>query len=161
MADAGDGDLDVLGAAVAHNLTHFGAGKGEREQFGSAVAGAGGAVPGLGASGPFRTGTTVQVHLRGGVGGGFAVLSAAFASAVTPNSPLPGLTSYLDSGFVLRLLLLAGAPGAAGQGGADFALPIPAFAAGLGFHLQAYPIEPGTAPLVVAQTGGLRIAIGH
>ncbi|MFO1077349.1 MAG: VCBS repeat-containing protein [Planctomycetota bacterium] len=161
FADAdGDGDLDLVGPFLGNNLTYQGPTKGGREQFGAAVPGTGGALPGLGATGPFRTGATMTVRLRGGVGGGFAVLSAAFATTSAPNVPLPGLTNYLDQGFVLTLMFLSGTPGSAGEGAADLPLQLPPSAAGLGFFLQAWPVDPSAAPLTVAQTGGLRIAIG-
>jgi len=156
----GDGDLDVLGKHLATNTKYGGERKGVRHQYGAALAGVGGALPTLGATGPFRVGGTAQVRMRGGIGAGIGVLNASFADAVQPNLPLPGLTSYLGPSFPLSLLFLGGTAGAPGTGSAAFAIALPPVAQDLTFYLQAFVLETNVVPLSVTQTQGLRIHVG-
>ena len=61
----GDRDMDLITNSVVRNRTFEGADAGQRKQVPGGVAGAGGIVPTLGASGPFRVGCDATLRLRG------------------------------------------------------------------------------------------------
>lgn len=75
----GDGDEDLIGSNLHRSRVFEGSDGGLRCQRGGALAGAGGVVPTLGASGPFRLGETVTLRLNGATGhvhGGLLVSEA-------------------------------------------------------------------------------------
>lgn len=61
----GDGDTDIVAERIVRNRTFNRAESGARRQGVDGTAGAGGMTPTLGASGPFRAGNLVQLHLTG------------------------------------------------------------------------------------------------
>jgi hypothetical protein len=75
-----------------------GVGAGRRLQSHPGVAGEGGAVPVLGATGPFRSGETEVLRLTGVPGPTVAILGLSLGEADLPGLPLPGLTSRCEVG---------------------------------------------------------------
>jgi hypothetical protein len=156
----GDGDPDHIGQRAVHNVRFFGAGAGQRLQYGAGVAGEAGAVPVLGARGILRPGNVVQLALTGVPGPTIAALDLSFAPASLPNVPLPGLTLLIDPTNLLTITVPISMPGD-GRGAASLALPIgldPGFA-GAVFYLQAFVLDTA-APTVITQTNGLRLQVG-
>lgn len=156
----GDGDLDMMGDHVVRNNLFAGSSAGSRLQYGAGTTGSSSAVPTLGATGPFRVGSTVRVRLRGGIGGGFAAIRASFQPANQPVPGFPGLTRYLHQSFDLATVVLDGPTDVAGEGAADLFLTIPNWMQGLPFYMQAYVLEPNTSPLTVSQTCGVAVHVG-
>ena len=61
----GDRDMDLITSSIIQNRIFEGADAGARRQAPGGVAGMGGVVPTLGASGPFRVGFNARLRLRG------------------------------------------------------------------------------------------------
>jgi FG-GAP-like repeat len=96
----GDGDADVLGQDALFNdvivdgLRFDGPTAGVRLQYGAGTAGTGGAVPVLGASGPFRVGETAALRITGLPGGKLGLITIGQAQSDLPGTPWLGSTAY-------------------------------------------------------------------
>ena len=152
----GDGDVDLIGAKVYRNFTKVQVGGPRRLQFGLGLAGSLGIVPRLGAQGSVSVGATINVILRGGLGGRASVLAVGTQLASTP---LVGGTAYLVPDFYMPLAL-SGPIGVAGEGSWDLPIgPLPASLVGTSVYLQAGVDDP-QAPMGIALTNGLELNIG-
>ena len=152
----GDGDPDGLanGLVIRNNRFH-GASAGYRLQYGVGIPGSAGIVPVLGELGPFRVGSTVELRLRGGLGGASAVLAVGETPA---NSPLLGGTLLVNPAFTIPIQL-GGAPGVPGTGGFTLPFLVPPFLSGVHLFHQAGVFDAGALQGVSA-TNGLEIRIG-
>jgi len=154
----GDGDVDVMTDRLFQNTRFHGDAAGLRRQYGTGVAGTGGMIPTLGATGPFRVGSTQTFHMTGGVGAGSAVVTWGLAESNVLNKPLGGLVAYnwpwLHKNRVPYPM--SGAPGEAGTGSFSLTLPISSAYAGVSLYYQLYVIDPG-APQYWSHSGGLQI----
>ncbi|MCU0864741.1 MAG: VCBS repeat-containing protein [Planctomycetes bacterium] len=158
----GDGDVDLLGRAILRNTRFDGAVAGVREQFGTAIAGSGGARPTIHAAGPFRVGANITTGVRGGVGQGLVILLASLQPATPPTAPIPGFSLYLEAPIVLDFGVLSGGFGAAGEGSASFLpLLLPPAAAGLTICEQALVFDAAGIAPGLTHTQGLRLLIGQ
>lgn len=110
----GDGDEDLIASNLHRSRVFEGSDGGLRCQRGGAMPGAGGVVPTLGASGPFRVGETVTLRLNGATGhvhGGLLVTDAGTAPLVSAGG------MHAPSRYARRsLLTTSGTPGGAGVG---------------------------------------------
>lgn len=125
--------------------------------YGDGLAGSGGFVPTLSATGCPVPGASLDLHVAAALGGGIGVLALGTDPAAVP---LFGGT-LLVTPIVSSTILLAGAPFAAGEGHVAAPLVLPANPAitGLSIHGQAAVLDPG-AVQGIALTPGLRIVIG-
>ena len=158
----GDGDEDLIGDTVVDNARFVAPTSGVRRQYGSGVPGTGGAIPVLGAAGPLRFGEAPEVRLTGALGGTMGILAVGVSEVVIPNSPFPGLTSYVDATdvpFVMVPLPIGGPTGVAGAG--ELIIPVGVTLSminGLYSH-QYFLFDPGSPSLLTA-TNGLMLLYG-
>lgn len=142
-------DIDLLGPGCG----------GLAYEFGQGLAGAGGVVPRLDAMSCPAIGTTVQLRVSGGIGGGVGVLlggQATFAYGAL------GGTGYVLPPFDLQVLVpLGGAAGSPGQGAGLVPVAVPADASLLGrdFYFQAGVVD-SSAPANVSLTQALEVRLG-
>jgi hypothetical protein len=92
----GDGDPDLIGVHTTKNRRIEGPAAGSRLQFHNGTPGEAGAVPLLGAVGPFRVGIVEELRLTSVPGPTLAVLGISLGTLQQPDVPLPGLTLWLD-----------------------------------------------------------------
>ncbi len=152
----GDGDADLVGKNL-HLGTRFEAPRaGYRRQYGEGAPGSGGAVPVLGASGPFRTGQSAELVLSGAVGGTFALLVFGLNESDHADFPKPGIQSYCDPWLGWFLIPVSGPPGVPGAGLSRLPYSVPAQAAGYSFFHQVLVYDPG-APYRLSATNGLEL----
>jgi large repetitive protein len=158
----GDGDTDVSGAALAYGWNFEGPSAGRIRQYGLGTAGAGGARPVLGGTGPVRPGSaTASVRLRRGLGGTAALLVVGTAETALPNTPFPGITAYVGGTLAFVPFVAQGAPGVAGDGRIDIPIPVPLLAtlANTSVFLEIFLIDPAAASFLTA-TNGLEVQVG-
>ncbi|MEM7309847.1 MAG: VCBS repeat-containing protein [Planctomycetota bacterium] len=158
----GDGDVDAVGAELIAGHRFDGPADGEVLQYGSGVAGSGGLVPVLGASGPVRPGSSdAALRLAVALGGATTFLAVGAAEAELAGFPALGLTALVDPGTLLAVLDVPAGGAGAGQGAWE--LPIPAAVtlalAGQAAYYQVFVLDPGAAPLI-SQTTGVEILYG-
>ncbi|MEM7310776.1 MAG: FG-GAP-like repeat-containing protein [Planctomycetota bacterium] len=160
----GDGDTDLMGEYIAKSAAfHPSYGDGARVQAHAPTSGAGGMVPILGATGPFRAGESVQLRLSGAVGGALSVLVFSPHQASLLDFPVVGANLYVDPfqpGFAQVQVPLAGAPGAPGAGTFGVGgFVVPAEIAGLTFYHQVFVID-FSAPGAVVSSNLLALTYG-
>ena len=154
---------DVLGkhrpAGAGFDIGAYEAGAcwGTAASYGAGLAGSGGLVPTLGASGCPDVGATVLVQLGQGLGGAPALLLVGNAPA---SQPKWGGTLLAAPTLVVPLVL-SGPSGTPGAGGATLAGTEPADAALIGAAAwwQAL-VADGAAPAGLALSPGLALVIG-
>ncbi len=137
-----DGDPDLVAGRVARSRRFEGVAAGRRTQHHAGVAGEAGAVPVLGATGPFRSGFVEQLRLTGVPGPTLAILGLSLGEVELPGVPLPGLTLRLDP----STLLVAGwaiTQDGDGRAAAMTTMPILLIPGQLGFvyYLQAFVLD--------------------
>ncbi|MGE3175646.1 MAG: FG-GAP repeat domain-containing protein [Planctomycetota bacterium] len=142
----GDGDDDLVGSYVTRSVQHHGITAGRSRQSLAGTVGEAGAVPVLGASGPFRGGEVEQVLLSGIPGPTFAVLAMSLGTGHLSGVPLPGMEVYLDLGTVITStqVLLADGQGRA-AGSAAFPVLLPHGLLGLTIHSQGFVFDAAAA----------------
>jgi len=154
----GDGDVDLVNNdGIVRNHLIDGPSAGMRIQFRSGLPGTGGMTPVLGATGPFRPGSQITLHVRRGRGAGKVWILAGRTVTTVPWS---GGTIYTDP---IRTIegVLAGPRGMAGAGSLDVpAGVVPASHAGAAFTVQAVIRDP-RAVQGYSMTQALRITIGE
>jgi len=158
----GDGDDDALSEFVRHGRGFEGVTGGGRVQYGTSFPGTDGRAPTLGATGPFRAGETVEFRVRGGLGGATCTFAISRAPAELPDTPVAGLTSYVDPAdawFQTVTVTLSGTPGQPGVGTAVIPFTVPAGYSGSSEYFQAVINDPG-APNGMSATNGLQIDFG-
>ncbi len=163
----GDGALDIVRAAYPASLRLLcdpvpGMPPGAYDQYGMAATVGSPAFPILGAKGPFRSGETVRVILRGGVGGSLAILAISTGRLASPIAWPQSHSLYLDAASPSTLLLpvqLGGAVGVpdAGTATLDFAIP-PGFS-GVELHHQAAVADPNN-PTGISLSNAFHILYG-
>jgi hypothetical protein len=158
----GDGDVDALGRYAIDGLRFGGPSAGGAAQYGAGSTGAGGAVPLLGAKGPFATGTPeATIRVRRLLAGAPAFLLLSLAKGSFGGVPAPGVTLLVAPPlFVLPLPLAPGPAGTPGEGGYDIPIVTNGSLAGVRVFLQVYgsaPLEPGG----VASSNGLELLHGN
>lgn len=157
MADIdGDGDADVIADDLVENFTIDGPAAGARRQYGAGIPGTGGAVPQIGASGPFRVGETSTLHVRGGLGGAFCFVTIGFSESLSVNTPFAGLTAYNDPWFRRLPTVLNGIPGTAGSGGWDIDFVVNPVFSGLNLYYEAWVVD-SAGPGGLVHSGGLEL----
>lgn len=155
-----DGDTDLVGAFTTRSNRFAGAAAGNRLQFFAGTPGEGGAAPVLGATGPFRVGSTEVLRLTGVPGPTIALLGLSLGTTTLPGVPLPGLTLRLDPAS----LIVADWPIAqSGQGRAAAMTTLPILLMnglqGYTFYLQAFVFDPA-APQLFTQSNLLQKNVG-
>jgi len=160
-ADAdGDGDIDLIGEYMVRNRRFARDAAGRRVQKHSGIAGENGATPVLGGTGPYRAGGAHTLHLTGVPGPTVAIIGLSILEANLVDSPLPGMTLYLDPGW----LMIGSWPiTQSGQGRAaamsTLALPIFPGTQGWTFYLQAF-VPDAAAPSLFTHSNLLALRIG-
>ncbi len=83
------------------------------------------------------------------------------AEAAFPDTPVPGMTSYVSGLLSFLPFTKLGAPGVAGAGTVDIPIPIPILAvlANASLYLQAALHDPA-APFLVTASNGLELRVG-
>ena len=152
----GDGDLDAVGTQIARNVLHDGPAAGYRVQYGTGFPGSGGVVPVIGDVGPFRTGVSGTLTLRGARGGATAFLIIGGAPLDLPTPYGGNLYTTPD---VVVSFTLDGPAGQAGRGGFDLDWYMPPGFEGLTIYHQWAIFDAGAA-FGVAATSGLHVTIG-
>lgn len=155
-----DGADDLIGTVLLRNRRWSAAAAGRRIQRYAGVAGEDGAVPVLGATGPFRVGATEVVTLTGVPGPTLSVLAISLGELVQPNVPLPGLILHVD--LASALIGTLPIPGD-GQGHATAQASLPLFLLnglqGFTFYMQAFVFD-AAAPQAVSQTNMVVKTVG-
>jgi hypothetical protein len=145
-----DGDDDALG--VAWNLGDNalvlsraidGPATGLRRQYGEGSPGSDGYPPVLGATGPFRVGETIELRVRGGLGGATVVIGIGPNSTALANVPYAGMTAYAWPAERRLVMKLSGPAGVPGVGSATLSVVVPPSLAGVTNFHQAFVIDPG------------------
>jgi hypothetical protein len=129
------------------------------DPYGAGLAGAGGLVPSLDATGTAAPGGSITLEIRDFVGGAFTILLVNFA----PASLLAfGGTVLVDvgPGLVLWPMSLPGSPGVAGEGDLDVTETVPADLDCVSVYLQQLGFDTA-APRGVSMTNGLEIHFGE
>lgn len=156
-----DGDLDFVGSNSFENRRFSGPSAGGLLQYGLGTPGTGGAVPLLGASGPFRPGSkTATLNLVQAKGPEPTYLAVSTASTALPNVPLPGLTSLVDPAGLLALVAIPATGLGTGNGQWHLSINVDPGLAGSTFFHQVFAIDVGI-PGLVAQSNGLEIRYGQ
>jgi hypothetical protein len=160
----GDGDADLLGKEMADldvivcGLRFDGATAGVRWQYGAGTAGTGGAVPVLGASGPFRVGETAILRFAGLPSGKLGLFTVGLAASDLSGKPWLGSTAY-NWPWVTYFFLVSppGEPGAPGSSelGLSYVVPPELPPVGPLYH-QVWFADPG-APFGRVGSNGLLI----
>jgi hypothetical protein len=152
----GDGDLDAIGEVSARGFAAGAAAGGVRRQFGASWRGAPGEGPVLGATGPFRAGSTAVVLGSRAPGGAAALFSIGLQSASEPSPyggdlwVTPALTFSVGFGGPLGV-------DRAGKLALSFAAP-PEFA-GATFYSQLFAVDPAS-PSGFGVSNGLQLTFG-
>lgn len=153
-----DGDLDIVGALTSEGRRFHGASAGGAKQYGAGTPGSGGAVPLLGASGPFRAGSTsATLNLVRAKGPAPTFLVVGAAEGNVPNYPLAGLNALVDPFSFLALVQIPAAGSGVGDGEWHLNIDVDPGLAGNTFFHQAFVVDVGI-PGLVAQSNGLRIS---
>lgn len=153
-----DGDLDIVGALTTESRKFHGASAGGAKQYGAGTPGAGGAVPLLGASGPFRSGsTTATLNLVRTKGPAPTFIVVAGAQGFVPNSPLVGLTTLVDPAAFLALVQIPAVGSGVGDGEWHLNINVDPGLVGNTFYHQVFVVDTWVSELVV-QSNGLRIS---
>ena len=113
--DDNEGFFTRFGQRLIRN-TRFHRDGGERRQYGEAGVGLGGAIPNLGAIGPFRVGEVASTILTGLPGGAFGGLIVGLEPVDLNETPLPGLSLYVYPPLVAMPFTVAGTVGDVGEG---------------------------------------------
>jgi hypothetical protein len=155
-----DGDTDLVGAFTTRSNRFAGTAAGNRLQFFAGTPGEGGAAPVLGATGPFRVGSTEVLRLTGVPGPTLALLGLSLGTTTLPGVPLPGLTLRLDPAS----LIVADWPivqNGQGRAAAMTTMPILLMNGlqGYTFYLQAFVFDPA-APQLFTQSNLLQKNVG-
>ena len=158
----GDGDVDSIGRSLVESRRFDTVADGVIQQFEPGVAGTGGVVPVLGATGPLRPdSTTASIRLRRAVGGAPVFIFHSPNFLVQPDTPFPGTTLFLAPPFTIDVTAVSGAAGQAGAG--EFDAPLqPSFltnAAGQTLYFQAAVLDLAS-PSLFSVTNGLRLTLG-
>lgn len=157
----GDGDLDVFTAErLIAGTRFFGADAGLRRQFGTAGQGAGGHVPGFGATGPFRAGEQLTLRLTGTPGGTLVSLVFALSAQQTLDWPFPGMVAYAYPMLLALPFPTSGAFGTPGTGRMQVTFAVPASVAGATFYHQVHVYDPSLA-IPLNYTAGLELRYGR
>lgn len=155
-----DGDLDAFGPRITHNTTRHGASGGYAFQYGSGNPGSNGSIPILGTSGAPRSGSTVTLRGRLGLGGAPSLISIGTSASNLPNVPVQAVTTLNGPwiGF-LTGFTNSGSAALPASGSVDIPILIPPSLVGLGFNLQ-WAIGDPAAPGQMTASNGVRIVIG-
>lgn len=156
----GDGDVDVLGSYPIRNARFHGIAAGSRILEGIGTIGEAGSRPLLSAVGPFRTGVTERMLLRGVPGPSVAILGYSLAPGNVPDFPFLGTTLLLDPSNVVTLQIPLPVPSEGrGAGWADVPVTLPPGLFGVTFYLQFYAYDP-TAPASVTCSNRMVKTVG-
>lgn len=161
----GDGPADVVNLSYGRTQTFHLAPvgfAGSYSQFGINGTGASGAIPVLGARGPFRALSTVEVRFRGGPPSAAALFGIAGGLLTTPQTLAPGHELYLDltQPNILVPMTASGILGVPGSGRFDITFLIPPGIQGVTlYHHAAFgdatiPGGIGTSNAFVVTYGG-------
>jgi len=159
-----DGDADVIGRGPSglDNMRVLsraieGPAVGARRQYGEGTGAPSGCVPLLGAVGPFRVGSTMQLRMRGGVGGATGYIALSALEAATPATPFPGMTLYVGQPLRKLPIKLDGPLGVpcVGEKTRQFVIP-PGYAGRTLFHQLV--LNDASAPNGVVCSNGLEIS---
>ncbi len=136
----GDGDRDVLGPLVVRSQRYSIPFDGVSEQYGHGTPGAGGVVPKLGATGPFRAGFVADIRAVGAPGAAPVLIVLGLAPIDWAEFPLAGMTGFARPDVVIPTVA-TGAPGVPGVGDASFGVLVPAGIVALDVYHQAFVID--------------------
>lgn len=158
-ADA-DGDIDVVGRGVLRGQRFSTPAQGRIRQFGTGTAGAGGAIPRLGAQGPAIAGSpSYELRLRGAPGAAPTVLLVGTREQSLTNFPFQGMTLWVGGNTASIPLPIGGAANVPGAGALSLPIPIQPSSIGTTLFLQTWHLD-ATAPTLVIQSNGLEVTTG-
>lgn len=155
-----DGADDLIGTVLLRNRRWSAAAAGRRIQQYAGVAGEDGAVPVLGATGPFRVGETEVITLTGVPGPSLAAIAISLGAQVQPNVPLPGLILHVDLATAVIGTLPITENGL-GHAAAQASLPLQLINGlqGFTFYMQAFVFD-AAAPQAFSQTNMVVKTVG-
>lgn len=128
---------------------------GSATTYGVGCAGSGGIVPELAWSGCPSSGSFVELSIRNGLGGSFAVL---VFGALQANQPLGAGCSLLVAPLLPANVTIPLTPGGPGQGNASAGLVMPTLPPGITFTMQALIADPATG-IGGSVTNGIEIFV--
>jgi hypothetical protein len=155
----GDGDTDLLGSHVFKNRHFESTSGGMRRQLPGGIAGAGGVIPTLGASGPFRVGESAEIVLTGTAGAMHGLFHQYYL-----GDPPPPFTGGHQPGHIYGYypstpVTTSGTPGEVGTGKWSLPFTVPGYIAGRTKVYQADLFDPA-ARGGIARTNKLVITYG-
>ena len=154
-----DGDADLCGPDTVTSRAFDGLAAGHRRQYGDGGPGTGQRRPILSLTGPIRSTLQPDIRLRSAVGGSVAFLLVGTGEANVPSPFLPGVTAYIAGLDLILGYGLGGTLGAAGAGGVDIAVPIPAGLGGTQLFLEFLVFDAG-APTAWSFSNGCELYVG-
>lgn len=156
----GDGDLDLVGDRVVRGVRFHGLAGGVRRQYGVGSAGEGGVTPVLGAVGPFRSGSPIEVRLSGVPGPSMALLAFGSTAGSTVPPIRPGAPLLIEpSTLGWDWLPIPGIGEGRGAAAAIYPVVVPGRLAGLRIALQAIVLDT-SAPRGVTTSNGVALTVG-
>lgn len=154
----GNGAVDMAATHLFRNRTLSDDDGGFCEQYGEATPTAGGNRPTLGAIGPFRVGSAVELVLSGAVGGSLGVLTIGMQPSSVVDHPKVGLTAYNLPWAYFRVAIVGGPSGQEGAGLWRLPFAVPPQAAGIDLYHQFIVLDP---VMNMACSNGLRLHYGN
>ncbi|MFO1011665.1 MAG: VCBS repeat-containing protein [Planctomycetota bacterium] len=153
----GDGDLDFVTDRVVKNRSFIPATAGRRRQLGTSDAGSGGVRPTLGASGPFRSGSTTNLRVTGARP---LTTGRLYATPESAPSPIPTVGMHVARGLTMIVpFTTSPGNGADGSGTWSSAFPITSVLANQPWSFSVQLDDPAGAHGRVA-TNQLELVFG-
>ncbi len=155
----GDGDQDLLGEWAVTNRQFVQPDAGFRRQYGSGLVdpGLGGLQPVLGASGPFRVGETVRIHVTGAPANTVGLFAVSFQESDLPHTPWLGVNALNWPWLLFFYFPTFGDGTLAGDGRISMPYTVDALTATVGpIHHQVFFADP-SAPFNRTASNGLVI----
>jgi hypothetical protein len=155
----GDGDEDLVDTHLHKNRCFESVAGGMRKQTAGGLAGAGGILPTLGASGPFRVGQSAEIVLTGATGGIPGVFYQTYLGTAPPPFPGGHHAATIYSYYPASHFTTSGTPGSVGEGRWSLPFTVPGYVAGKTkvYHVDLH--DPG-APTGLARSNKLYVTYG-
>ncbi len=156
----GDGDPELFGSArFAWGFQRHRTDWGFARQFGTSTAGTLGQLPQLGAIGPFRPGSTLQLRVQNLLGQTAGLIGVASAPTTLMDFPIPGVHTYGQPWLFFIPFAATGPQGAPGVGSFTLPLAIPPVLSGLSLTCQSAAAD-ATHPTGIVVSHGVTIQFG-
>jgi hypothetical protein len=154
-----DGDLDMVGNVTVKNRTATGS-FGTLRQYGFGTFGTFSVRPRINDIGVAAPGNTMMMRVSGVRGGAAGLWVLGIDEAHASNTPLPGLTLYVNQILAVTPFVAGGTPGAGGEGTWTLPWLMPSGLGGWKLSSQAFCMDP-LANGGWSQTNGKVMTLPH